>query len=313
MLLTDGRYGTAMDVWAIGCVGFEMLAAEPLFPGTDELSQVSIIHDLLGAPCRDAAVLALVLPTAAAAASAALSSRRLKRMKRSEARRRKNARLAVAAAVARRCRVPSRERREVAGRGEREGGGEHSLAAFAEILCAGLEYFATDRATAAQLLSAPFFLSATRADALAQRAGIAEVVAKERATDPRFGAGKPKERRAADTTVVEPVRLDHVAALVTETTREAALCAKGRTLRRVRSNVNDLSGLEAQPVEYRRKPRPLERAGAGSLKRRGHAAANETSTRPRSAPAAAGNRPLPLLDGKGKRGRAKVGKQRRKR
>ena len=36
-LLTDGYYGYKMDIFAMGCVFFEMLALFPLFPGTNEL------------------------------------------------------------------------------------------------------------------------------------------------------------------------------------------------------------------------------------------------------------------------------------
>ncbi|XP_018619736.1 MAPK/MAK/MRK overlapping kinase isoform X3 [Scleropages formosus] len=49
-LLTDGYYSHKMDVWSAGCVFFEIISLNPLFPGTNELDQVSKIHDVLGTP-----------------------------------------------------------------------------------------------------------------------------------------------------------------------------------------------------------------------------------------------------------------------
>lgn len=49
-LLTSGYYGTKMDVWAIGCVFYEMLTLNPLFPGENELDQLLKIHDVIGSP-----------------------------------------------------------------------------------------------------------------------------------------------------------------------------------------------------------------------------------------------------------------------
>uniref|UniRef100_A0A671T202 MAPK/MAK/MRK overlapping kinase-like n=1 Tax=Sinocyclocheilus anshuiensis TaxID=1608454 RepID=A0A671T202_9TELE len=49
-LLTDGHYSQKMDMWSAGCVFFEILSLSPLFPGRNELDQVSKIHDVLGTP-----------------------------------------------------------------------------------------------------------------------------------------------------------------------------------------------------------------------------------------------------------------------
>ncbi|TSW08328.1 MAPK/MAK/MRK overlapping kinase [Bagarius yarrelli] len=49
-LLTDGYYSLKMDMWSAGCVFFEILSLNPLFPGTNEVDQVSKIHDILGTP-----------------------------------------------------------------------------------------------------------------------------------------------------------------------------------------------------------------------------------------------------------------------
>ncbi|CAH2328249.1 MAPK MAK MRK overlapping kinase isoform X1 [Pelobates cultripes] len=54
-LLTDGYYTHKMDIWSAGCVMFEVSSLHPLFPGSNELDQISKIHDVLGAP--DSAVL----------------------------------------------------------------------------------------------------------------------------------------------------------------------------------------------------------------------------------------------------------------
>lgn len=43
-LLTDGYYGPEMDLWGAGCVFFEITSLYPLFPGTNEIDQVSRIH-----------------------------------------------------------------------------------------------------------------------------------------------------------------------------------------------------------------------------------------------------------------------------
>ncbi|XP_071454622.1 MAPK/MAK/MRK overlapping kinase-like isoform X2 [Hetaerina americana] len=49
-LLTTGYYGPKMDVWAVGCVFYELLTLKPLFPGANEMDQISRIHSLIGIP-----------------------------------------------------------------------------------------------------------------------------------------------------------------------------------------------------------------------------------------------------------------------
>ncbi|KAM3870723.1 MAPK/MAK/MRK overlapping kinase [Diretmus argenteus] len=51
-LLTDGYYSLKMDIWSAGCVFFEIVSLNPIFPGTNELDQVAKIHDVLGTPDR---------------------------------------------------------------------------------------------------------------------------------------------------------------------------------------------------------------------------------------------------------------------
>ena len=52
-LLTDGYYGSEMDMWGIGCVFFEITSLYPLFPGSNELDQIHRIHKILGTPSAD--------------------------------------------------------------------------------------------------------------------------------------------------------------------------------------------------------------------------------------------------------------------
>lgn len=54
-LLTDGYYSYRMDLWSVGCVFFEVMSLHPLFPGANEVDQISKIHDILGTP--DASIL----------------------------------------------------------------------------------------------------------------------------------------------------------------------------------------------------------------------------------------------------------------
>ncbi|XP_063003726.1 MAPK/MAK/MRK overlapping kinase isoform X1 [Elgaria multicarinata webbii] len=49
-LLTDGYYSYKMDMWSAGCVFYEIASFHPLFPGSNELDQISKIHDVVGTP-----------------------------------------------------------------------------------------------------------------------------------------------------------------------------------------------------------------------------------------------------------------------
>jgi len=49
-LLTNGVYGTPIDVWAAGCMLFEFLTGKPMFPGKNAIDQINRIHYTLGSP-----------------------------------------------------------------------------------------------------------------------------------------------------------------------------------------------------------------------------------------------------------------------
>lgn len=51
-MLTNGYYGPEMDMWGAGCVMFEITSLFPLFPGKDEIDQVTRIHRVLGSPSQ---------------------------------------------------------------------------------------------------------------------------------------------------------------------------------------------------------------------------------------------------------------------
>jgi serine/threonine protein kinase len=52
-LLTDGYYDFKLDIWAVGCVFFEIVTLLPLFPGENEIDQINKIHNILGTPSKE--------------------------------------------------------------------------------------------------------------------------------------------------------------------------------------------------------------------------------------------------------------------
>ncbi len=53
IMLCNGIYSKAIDIWSIGCILAELLTKEPLFPGTDYISQLTLIIKLLGSPSEE--------------------------------------------------------------------------------------------------------------------------------------------------------------------------------------------------------------------------------------------------------------------
>ncbi|XP_021148153.2 MAPK/MAK/MRK overlapping kinase isoform X1 [Columba livia] len=52
-LLTNGYYNYKIDIWSAGCVFYEITSFQPLFPGSNELDQISKIHDIIGTPANE--------------------------------------------------------------------------------------------------------------------------------------------------------------------------------------------------------------------------------------------------------------------
>ena len=52
-ILTSGSYGPEVDIWAVGCMLYELFTSRPLFPGKHEIDQISRIHNVVGTPSRD--------------------------------------------------------------------------------------------------------------------------------------------------------------------------------------------------------------------------------------------------------------------
>ena len=50
LLFGSNKYHTAIDMWAIGCIIGELLKHQPLIKGQNEIEQIKLIYQLLGAP-----------------------------------------------------------------------------------------------------------------------------------------------------------------------------------------------------------------------------------------------------------------------
>ncbi|XP_055596368.1 probable serine/threonine-protein kinase DDB_G0268078 isoform X2 [Uranotaenia lowii] len=53
VLLHSTRYGSAIDLWAVGCIMAELYTFRPLFPGSSEVDQLFKICSVLGTPEKD--------------------------------------------------------------------------------------------------------------------------------------------------------------------------------------------------------------------------------------------------------------------
>ena len=65
ILAGSNSYGTAVDLWSLGCIFGEMLGGKPVFPGTSTLDQVCVLHAC--AACVCAVRVGMACPPAAAA------------------------------------------------------------------------------------------------------------------------------------------------------------------------------------------------------------------------------------------------------
>ncbi|ETN43397.1 uncharacterized protein HMPREF1541_02556 [Cyphellophora europaea CBS 101466] len=50
LLLGTTSYDSSVDIWSLGCIFAELLTSDPLFPGKNEVDQLSLIFSLLGTP-----------------------------------------------------------------------------------------------------------------------------------------------------------------------------------------------------------------------------------------------------------------------
>jgi len=51
LLFGSRSYGPKVDMWAVGCIFGEMINHMPLFPGQNDIDQLSVIFESLGTPC----------------------------------------------------------------------------------------------------------------------------------------------------------------------------------------------------------------------------------------------------------------------
>ncbi|CAO2604352.1 Cyclin-dependent kinase-like 4 [Lemmus lemmus] len=51
LLVGDTKYGSSVDIWAIGCVFAELLTGHPLWPGQSDVDQLYLIIRTLGTNC----------------------------------------------------------------------------------------------------------------------------------------------------------------------------------------------------------------------------------------------------------------------
>jgi len=50
VLLHSTNYGSAIDLWAVGCIAAELYTFRPLFPGNSEIDEIFKICSVLGTP-----------------------------------------------------------------------------------------------------------------------------------------------------------------------------------------------------------------------------------------------------------------------
>lgn len=52
-IMTSGSYSKEIDVWAVGCMLYELLRNTPMFPGKNEVDQINMINEVIGTPSAD--------------------------------------------------------------------------------------------------------------------------------------------------------------------------------------------------------------------------------------------------------------------
>ncbi|XP_055328292.1 mitogen-activated protein kinase 14-like isoform X2 [Paramacrobiotus metropolitanus] len=52
IMLNWMHYTQTVDIWSVGCIMAELISGRPLFPGTDHISQLNLILDLVGTPSQ---------------------------------------------------------------------------------------------------------------------------------------------------------------------------------------------------------------------------------------------------------------------
>ncbi|CAH2063497.1 unnamed protein product [Thlaspi arvense] len=53
LLFNSCDYTTAIDIWSVGCVFYEMVTREPLFPGKDQIHMLRLQMEAIGSPSED--------------------------------------------------------------------------------------------------------------------------------------------------------------------------------------------------------------------------------------------------------------------
>lgn len=53
LLLSNGSYSSAIDMWSVGCILAELYAREPILPGRDVKNQITVICNLIGKPTEE--------------------------------------------------------------------------------------------------------------------------------------------------------------------------------------------------------------------------------------------------------------------
>jgi CTD kinase subunit alpha len=53
LLLGATAYGPAVDIWSVGCIMLEMVTKKAVFPGMDEIDQLSKIWNVMGSPTSE--------------------------------------------------------------------------------------------------------------------------------------------------------------------------------------------------------------------------------------------------------------------